>query len=111
MSILELCAIVTMSCSHGIFGKLIVQPKNQILSISKSHILHLHEEHPRIARKVINDRKHIPHFPKRANPSWTNNVHMKNSPGCEVITLVTREWEEATIFPCNKGDKQDLSQI
>jgi hypothetical protein len=37
MSILELCAIVTTNHSHGIFGKLILQPKNQISSMSKKH--------------------------------------------------------------------------
>jgi hypothetical protein len=50
MSILEFCAIVTVNRSHGIFEKLILQPKNQISSMSKSLILCLHEEHPRIAR-------------------------------------------------------------
>jgi hypothetical protein len=43
MSILEFCAIVTVNRSHGIFGKLILQPKNQILSMSKSLILRLHK--------------------------------------------------------------------
>jgi hypothetical protein len=43
MSILEFCVIVTVNRSHGIFGKLILQPKNQILSMSKSLILRLHK--------------------------------------------------------------------
>jgi hypothetical protein len=77
MSILKLCAIVTTNSSHDIFGKLILKPKNQISSMSKSPILRLHEEHPRIAIKVINDHKYIPHPPERAHPSWTNSVHMK----------------------------------
>jgi hypothetical protein len=33
MSILELCAIVTANHSHGILRELILQPKNQILSM------------------------------------------------------------------------------
>ena len=33
MSILKLCAIVTMNRSHGILRELILQPKNQILSM------------------------------------------------------------------------------
>jgi hypothetical protein len=68
MSILELCAIVTANRSHGIFGKLILQPKNKISSMSKNLNLHLHEEHPRIARKVVNDHKHIPHAPQKSKP-------------------------------------------
>ena len=32
-SILELCPIVTANCSHGILRELILQPKNQILSM------------------------------------------------------------------------------
>jgi hypothetical protein len=76
MSIFELCAIIILNCSHGTFGKLILQPKNQISSMSKNHILRLHEEHPRIARKVVNNHKHIPHPPKRENTSWTNSVHV-----------------------------------
>jgi hypothetical protein len=51
MSIFEFCAIVIMNRSHGIFGKLILQPKNETSSMSKSLILLLHEEYPRIARK------------------------------------------------------------
>ena len=43
MSILEFYAIVTANCSHGILRELILQPKNQILSMSKSLILTLHE--------------------------------------------------------------------
>jgi hypothetical protein len=60
MSIFEFCAIVTVYSSHGILRKLILQPKNQILSMSKSLILHRHKEHPRIARKVVDNHKHIP---------------------------------------------------
>ena len=41
MSILEFYAIVTSNRSHGMFWKLILQPKNQILSMSKSLILAL----------------------------------------------------------------------
>jgi hypothetical protein len=33
LGIFELCAIVTVYSSHGIFRKLILQPKNQILSM------------------------------------------------------------------------------
>jgi len=33
MSILELCAIVTTNRSHGILRELILQPKNQIMSM------------------------------------------------------------------------------
>ena len=77
MSILELCTIVTLNRSHGIFGKLILQPKNQISSARKSLILRLHEEHPRTLRKVINFHKHIPLPSKRENLSWTNSVHVK----------------------------------
>jgi hypothetical protein len=90
MSIFELCAIVTMNRSDCIFGKLILQPKNQILSMSKNFILRLHEEYPRISRKIINDHKHIPHSPKRANPSWTNSVHMKQFAGLRNHHLVDR---------------------
>ena len=43
MSILELCVIITANRSHGILGKLILQPKNQITSIRESLILRLHE--------------------------------------------------------------------
>jgi hypothetical protein len=43
MSILVFCAIITVNRSHGIFGKLILQPKNQILSMIKSLILRLHK--------------------------------------------------------------------
>jgi hypothetical protein len=64
MSILESCSIVTVNNSHGILRELILQPKNQISSMSKSLILRLHKEYPRIARKIINDHKHIPHPPK-----------------------------------------------
>jgi hypothetical protein len=35
MRILEFHAIVTLNRSHSIFGKLILQPKNQISSMSK----------------------------------------------------------------------------
>jgi hypothetical protein len=59
--------------------------------MSKSLILHPHEEHPRIARKVINDHKNIPHSPERANPSWTNNVHMKQFAGLRSHHLGDRE--------------------
>jgi hypothetical protein len=99
MSILEFCAIVIASCSHGILREFILQPENQISSICKSLILRLHEERPRIARKVVNDHKHIPHLPNeqtRARPTlsiWSNSLSSK------VITLVTREWEATTIFP------------
>jgi hypothetical protein len=57
MSILEFCAIVTVNRSHGIFGKLILQRKNQISSMSKSLIIRLHKEHPGVARKVIDNHK------------------------------------------------------
>jgi hypothetical protein len=43
-SILELCVVVTANRSHVIFGKLIMQPKNQLSSMSESLILRLHEE-------------------------------------------------------------------
>jgi hypothetical protein len=33
MSILELCAIITINCSHGMLRELILQPKNQIPSM------------------------------------------------------------------------------
>jgi hypothetical protein len=72
MSILDFCAIVTANSSHVILRELILQPKNQISSMSKILILLLHEERPRIARKVINNHKHIPHPPKeqtRARPT------------------------------------------
>jgi hypothetical protein len=36
MSVLELCAIVTMNCSYDILRKLILQPKNQISCMSKA---------------------------------------------------------------------------
>jgi hypothetical protein len=45
MSILEFRAIITANRSHGIFGKHILQPKNQIPSMRKSLILRLHKEH------------------------------------------------------------------
>jgi hypothetical protein len=77
MSVLELCAIVTANRSHGILGKLNLQPKNQISSMSKSLIFRLHEEHPRIARKVVNNHKHISHPPEGANSSCSNSVHVK----------------------------------
>jgi hypothetical protein len=80
MSIFEFCAIVTANLSHEVFGKLILQPKSQISSMSKNLILCLHEEHLRIVRKVVNDHKHIPH-PKRANLSWTNIIHVKQFVG------------------------------
>jgi hypothetical protein len=77
LSIFEFCAIVTAYSCHDIFRKLILQPKNQISSMSKSLILHRHKEHPRVAREVIDNHKHIPLPSKRANPGWTNNVYMK----------------------------------
>jgi hypothetical protein len=83
MSIFESCAIVTVYSSHGILGKLDLQPKNQTSSMSENLILCLHEEHPRIARKIINDHKHIPHPLERANPSWTNSFHMKQFAGLQ----------------------------
>jgi hypothetical protein len=67
-SIFEFCAIVTMYSSHGIFRKLILQPKNQISSMSKSLILHHQKEHPRVASEVVDNHKHIPLPSKRANP-------------------------------------------
>jgi hypothetical protein len=72
MCVFEFCAIVTMNRSHGIPRKLILQLKNQISSLSKSLILLLHKEHPRIARKVVNNHKNIPHPQKeqtRARPT------------------------------------------
>jgi hypothetical protein len=81
MSIFEFYAIVIMNRSHDIFGKLILQPKNQISSMSKNLILSLHEEHPKIVRKVVNDHKYIPHPLKKANPSWNNSVHVKQFAG------------------------------
>ena len=77
VSIFELCAIVNVYSSHDIFWKLILQPKNQISSMSKSLILHRHKEHPRVAREIIDNHKHIPLPSKRANPGWTNSFHMK----------------------------------
>jgi hypothetical protein len=77
LSIFEFCPIVTAYSSHGIFRKLILQPKNQISSMSKSLILRRHKEHSRVAREVIDNHKHIPLPSKRANPGWTNSVHMK----------------------------------
>jgi hypothetical protein len=53
-----------MNRSHGILGKLILQPEHQISNISKSLILHLHEELLRIAIKVINNHKQLPIPPK-----------------------------------------------
>jgi hypothetical protein len=58
-SVFELCDIVTANCSHGILRKLFLQLKNQISSLSESLILCLHKEHPRIARKVIDNHKNI----------------------------------------------------
>jgi hypothetical protein len=82
ISIPEFRYIVTMNRSHGILEKLILQPKNQISSMSKILILHPHEEYPRIARKVVNNHKHIPHPPpEKANLSWTNIVHVKQFAG------------------------------
>jgi hypothetical protein len=60
MCVFELCAIITVNFSHDILSKLILQPKNHISSMSKSLILRLYEEHPRIARKVINNDQNIP---------------------------------------------------
>jgi hypothetical protein len=77
LSIFELCAIITAYSSHGIFRKLILQLKNQILSISKSLILRRHKELLRVVREVVDNHKHIPLPSKRANPGWTNSVHMK----------------------------------
>jgi hypothetical protein len=77
LSIFELCVIVTAYSSHGIFRKLILQPKNQISSMSKSLILRSNKDHPRVAREVVDNHKHIPLPSKRANPGWTNSVHMK----------------------------------
>jgi hypothetical protein len=68
LSIFELCAIVTAYSSHGIFRKLILELKNQISSMSKSLILRRHKEHPRVAREVVDNHKHIPLPSKRANP-------------------------------------------
>jgi hypothetical protein len=59
MSILEFCFIVTMNHSHGILWKLILQPKNQILSMRESIILRLQEKYLRIARKGINNHQNI----------------------------------------------------
>jgi hypothetical protein len=67
LNIIELCANVTVNHSHGFFGKLILQHKKQISSMNKSLILLLHEEHPRIVRKIVNDHKHIPH-PQTSKP-------------------------------------------
>jgi hypothetical protein len=64
MSILEFCAIITANSSDGILRELILQPKNQISSMSKSLILCLYKEHQKIATKIVNDHKHIPHPPK-----------------------------------------------
>jgi hypothetical protein len=69
MSIFKSYAMITVNHSHDILRKLILQPENQISSMSKSFILGLHEEHPRIARSVVNNHKNIPLPPKRANPS------------------------------------------
>jgi hypothetical protein len=77
LSISEFCAIITAYSFHGILRKLILQPKNQILSMSKSLILRRHKEHPRVAREVVDNHKHIPLPSKRANSGWTNSVHMK----------------------------------
>jgi hypothetical protein len=77
LSIFEFWAIVTAYSSHGIFRELILQPKNQISSMSKSLILRHHKEHRGVAREVIDNHKHIPLPSKRANPGWTNSVHMK----------------------------------
>jgi hypothetical protein len=68
LNIFKLCAIVTVHSSHGIFRELILQLKNQISSMSKSLILCRHKEHPRVAREVIDNHKHIPLPSKRANP-------------------------------------------
>ena len=38
-------AMRAICIENGILGKLILQPKNQISSMSESLILHLHEEH------------------------------------------------------------------
>jgi hypothetical protein len=73
----KFCVIVTMYNSHGILRKFILQPKNQLSSMGKGLIFHRHKEHPRIARKIIDNHKHIPLPPKRANHGWTNSVRMK----------------------------------
>jgi hypothetical protein len=52
MSVLQFCEIITANSSYGILRELILQMKNQISSMSKSLILHLHKEHPRISRKL-----------------------------------------------------------
>jgi hypothetical protein len=66
MSIFEFYAIVTAYSCNDILGKLILQPTNQISSMSENIMLHLHEEQPRIARKIVNDHKHIPHPPRKS---------------------------------------------
>jgi hypothetical protein len=81
MRILEFCVIVTANRSHGILGKLILQLKNQVSSMSKNLILRLHKKHTRVARKVVNYHQNIPLPPKRANLSWSNSVHVKQLVG------------------------------
>jgi hypothetical protein len=81
LSILEFCVIIVVNQCRGIFGELVLQPNNQISSMSKILILRLHEEQLRIARKVVNNHKHIPHPLERGNPSWTNSVHVKQFTG------------------------------
>jgi hypothetical protein len=99
LSIFEFYAIVTVYRSHGIFRKLILQPKNQISSMSKSIILRCHKEHPRVVREVVDNHKHIPLPSKRENPGWSNSVHVKQFARMRGHHLGDREWEAAIILP------------
>jgi hypothetical protein len=98
LSIFEFYVIVITYSSHGIFRKLILQLKNQISSMSKSLILCCHKEHQRVARVVVDNHKHIPLPSKRANPGWTNIVHMKQFTRMRGHHLVTKEWEATAIL-------------
>jgi hypothetical protein len=95
------------------FGKLILQPENQISSMSKSLILRLHEEPPRIARVKSRQRpqahsrfprmrkceldQRLPyeaiHWVVKSSPWWSGNG--KKQPSCRDVM----------------GDRQDPSQI
>jgi hypothetical protein len=83
MSIFELCAIVTANDSNCILRKLSLQPKNQNSSKSESLTLCLHEEHPRIARKFVNNHKNI-------SLSHKENPKLDQQCPCEAIRLVAR---------------------
>jgi hypothetical protein len=65
----------------------------------KSLIIRLHKEHSRIVRKGINSHKNIPLPPKRANPSWTNRVHIKQFIGLRGHHLGDQGMRSSNHFP------------